>query len=526
VRPSLPNLLALAAIAGAALFLATISRRGDGVSPRTQREPADAAAGTAAEAPPLAPAAVDRAAPRPRAPASGSLEVRVAGRDGRPLAAAVVRVGRAPSARNAAFEPEWREATDAAGKATFAALPSKTPLCAEVELAGSPSVCAPPREHFGLGAGEVRRVLDFVVSPAGTVRGTVTLADTGEPLAGERVWLSRFFAAEGGGWRLWTHPSREIETWTDALGAFEVEVALGRWRVGLAPSRDAGPRARAAVGREVGLESAGGVATVAIATWRGRFVRGTVTRPDGTPAPGVRVEASGGDLHLELSAPCRDDGSFDFGPVPPGRYVLVAKPPLDVEFGTFADSRPLAVEAGDERHELALRRAPRLRLRVLDELGGFVPTATVRARCRGRDGPDLVRWSDERGVAETHGLPGTWEVVAKSRDRVGWLVLELAPEEQIELDLVLRPAARIAVENRGRTIEAEVAAWLDGAQVSRAAGGCRRVPEAARSPRPHRARRDRFGPAPVVVRRRSRRRDGPDLVRARLTQLAAAAHAR
>lgn len=188
----------------------------------------------------------------------------------------------------------------------------------------------------------------------------------------------------------------------------------------------------------------------------GRFARiaGVVVTTDDTPQPVRRaiVTLSGGPLSLSLNAITDDEGRFEIGDVPPGRFTIAASRAsyVTIASGASAPRRagvPLVVEAGQRLTgiRLQLARGAAIAGTVRDIEGEPMPGAVVRlARRRGSDLvtlPETVA-TDDRGGYRLFGLAaGEYFVVAETPFQGGTVnPLQVASSE--EIDRALQELAR------------------------------------------------------------------------------------
>lgn len=183
-------------------------------------------------------------------------------------------------------------------------------------------------------------------------------------------------------------------------------------------------------------------------------IAGVVVTTDETPQPVRRaiVALSGGPLSLSLNAITDDEGRFEIGDVPAGRFTISASRAsyVTVAYGASAPGRagvPLVVEAGQRLTGIRLRlaRGAAIAGTVRDIDGEPMPGAVVRlAR---RSGSDLVTLpqtvdTDDRGGYRLFGLAaGEYFVVARTPFQAGAVdSLQVASSE--EIDRALQELAR------------------------------------------------------------------------------------
>ncbi len=131
-----------------------------------------------------------------------------------------------------------------------------------------------------------------------------------------------------------------------------------------AQDRDAGPPQKQAAG-----------------TIKGRVIAADTGRPIGR----ATVTATpAGTTSSPALATTNDDGTFRFGPLAPGRYVVIAEKPGAFVAGQYGQSKPdlpgqiVRVQAGTESPiDIALTRAAVISGRIVDETGDPLPLASV-----------------------------------------------------------------------------------------------------------------------------------------------------
>ncbi len=222
---------------------------------------------------------------------------------------------------------------------------------------------------------------------------------------------------------------------TDSRGAFLFRgLGRGRYSVRASAGRLASDSASTIID-----EATSWVAPVRLTLEPGAFVEGTVADEVGRPLAGVNLELTALPVDdLPELGTTDDRGRFSIGPVPPGRYQLLARAPqhilLDAPELRLRPETPSSVQ-------LRLARSARLSGRAMDGQGK--PLAGVAVSIVG-----LVGGNDEltvlRGAlplaAEAAGLPGQ-TLARRGRARTtitdarGRFRLDDVPPGRIRLDL-------------------------------------------------------------------------------------------
>lgn len=280
------------------------------------------------------------------------------------------------------------------------------------------------------------------LDPAGTIRGRVTLASTGEPVEGATV-------RGRAGRRRW---SRDALATTESDGSFEltgllpgdygVEAILGRLR-GRAPNR-------------VAVNVAGYVAGVEIRVRPGLAIRGRVLTESEGPISGaiVRWEARGG---AGAEAESRPDGTYALFGMAPGRGRVVA------QHDRYASgSEEVIVSDQDiDDVDIVLMLGVTVRGMVKTQAGQGVPGAIVSGmpdrngfRRMHRQG-GARDFSDADGSYRLEGLAAQDLVIRAQHPGVGFASHALqAPQAGREYEV------NLTIEN-GASISGQVA-WTDG----------------------------------------------------------------
>jgi hypothetical protein len=262
------------------------------------------------------------------------------------------------------------------------------------------------------GASDVRLVL----SPGGRVAGSVRRRD-GAPLTGMQVLVSA------------SRPGRmspgQATTSVQADGTFSVEhVPAGRATVVVTPVAARGPQPG---GTSRSIEVIEGETTSVDIVLRDILLSGRATR-NGTPAPGLRLEAMAGGRFaggLALPAPpgsvqrmvatTREDGSFEMLLDEPGRVMIGAVTP---DGRTRLPMRPVEVPDVDAHTvELSWGGAPVTGIVVDKETDAPIPFASVFAapEPRGSDGGGGGASAGADGRFQLEVEPGAYRIGARSR---------------------------------------------------------------------------------------------------------------
>ncbi|MEA3403044.1 MAG: carboxypeptidase-like regulatory domain-containing protein [Armatimonadota bacterium] len=215
---------------------------------------------------------------------AGSIAGRVTFR-GEPIAGATVRAG--PRGLN---YYGYTAETDATGRYRITGLPAGTWL---VSVKPGRDWCEGVLEGVEVVAGEVTEGADVTLSQGAVVEGSVTWADTGEPVPEARISI---ITREG--------LDRVNRAHTDEAGHYALRVPPGAYRVHCSAGRQGwGPEDRLP---EIELKTVGESITADLSLLRQPIIALTVTSPDGTPAAGVEVLwYDGGGIPGEPRAPER-----------------------------------------------------------------------------------------------------------------------------------------------------------------------------------------------------------------------------
>lgn len=306
---------------------------------------------------------------------------------------------------------EWGARAAPDGGYAIGDLPPGVPLRVAVTREGRQPVRMP--EPVLLAPGEARE-LDLDLGVCATVRGRV-VDQSDAPVPEVRV-----VAREATGHvpevqvaqqllMGWERGDAAQEALTDADGRFTLQDLMpGRWLVGLSPP----------LGKSYSVSASGQVIEMPVGqhevlltlrVYRGLFLRGRVVGPNGEAVGCASVHAMGMDVPGFLYELCRKDGSFELGPLVPGRFRLQAETHPD--YG-YADSEPVVASPGEGEIVLRLRPcgALRGRLRGLPDAGDTV----VGISRRGDDVQRLVGCDEDGGFADRGLVPGVYDVCASS----------------------------------------------------------------------------------------------------------------
>jgi len=260
------------------------------------------------------------------------------------------------------------------------------------------------------------------------LRGVV-VGPGGQPVAGAAVQIRRM-RRRG--------PSRSEEVQAGPLGAYEVELAPGRYFAwaeaeGLADSEPTG----------LAGEPGGEVEAEPLALRTASALSGRVTGPDGRPVEGARVEARvrrrrGGGAEAVTDA----EGAFRLDGLAEGLYRVTAEREGFVT--ARQDDVPVAEGRGGEV-ELALEAAGRLEGLLRTPEGAVLPGGLVFVY-RGSDRLDSTRSGDDGRFTVAGLSAGPVDVFARSDDYAYTCRcrLEVVPGRLTVQDVVLEEGPRIA----------------------------------------------------------------------------------
>lgn len=163
--------------------------------------------------------------------------------------------------------------------------------------------------------------------PTAVIAGSVTAADTGQPLRKAQV-------------RVVSHtPPRTVTSTTDSEGRFTVSVPAGEYTVsatkaGYVDMVFGARRTGAATGTPIRVSDGQKVETVGVKLPRGGVISGTITDEFGDPSMGTAVRPmrfvySNGQRYAALIAQqdiTDDRGTYRLSGLPPGEYIVTAVP--------------------------------------------------------------------------------------------------------------------------------------------------------------------------------------------------------
>lgn len=244
-------------------------------------------------------------------------------------------------------------------------------------------------------------------------------------------------------------PRLERKAATDAEGRFLLRgVPLGTGELRASAEGRAGPAERE-------LEVAGDLDDVEIVLASGRILRGTVRWPDGSPAAGATVVASGQGRTEERgtrrvtfpgeteTAQADDDGAFELAGLAPTGYEITAT--AEREDG-LRQGRVERTGTPGEPLELVLEEQPVVVGHVRDAAGEPVTsfTLTVESGTSGRRDRSFARKDGRFALSDLE--PGTWELVARGKgfapsDPLAFQFPDAIAEP---LEIVLSPGASVA----------------------------------------------------------------------------------
>jgi hypothetical protein len=296
--------------------------------------------------------------------------------------------------------------------------------------------------YLVLAPGEHRRI-EVRLPGAGTIAGRL-LDPRGAPLAGvpvQTTLLGRGFETSsvfaylqetlhGADALIGPASAREADATTDPEGRFVLSVPIGPYHIGAAPGGDVPALGKVVVVREDETSA------VELVLARGLWIRGRLLDARGEPASGARISCAGVDetlLWSRAETSSAEDGSFELGPLLPGRYTV------NSSGGDTAHDAPfesVEVEAGTAGLELAL------------QLGGTLAVTVENALEDERVDLWLLREGSPHGTGRREQLPpGRYDLLALSDEgRYAFLPgYVIAPGRDHELLLTLSPGATVTL---------------------------------------------------------------------------------
>jgi|GEM_PF-7057367 len=227
----------------------------------------------------------------------------------------------------------WNASFDEEGQAHVAELPAERDLRLDLWRDGEPWSTHP--EPLRLTPGEQTR-LPWELLLRGVVAGMAFDAD-GAPAAGEELILVEQRHEERRVLRNLRDDDVVASCTTLEDGSFEFPpVAAGAYHVGPRGAKyrelvneeglrklERIRRPAAPVGELVTLEPNQPRVETTLQVWKGLTIRGTVRYPDGSPAHRVLLLAYGQDMGGTFRADSARDGSFSFGAMAPGEYLVI-----------------------------------------------------------------------------------------------------------------------------------------------------------------------------------------------------------
>lgn len=217
-----------------------------------------------------------------------------------------------------------------------------------------------------------------------------------------------------------------------AAAVLAVLLEIGpRAEQGAGQGGQAGRGGQAAQGRGAGRAGGGQARDAAAQPVGTGTISGVVVNDAGTPVRRARVTLSGGELRGGRSTATNDEGAFEFGALPTGRFTLTASRAGFVtnQYGAKRAGRPgtpIQLAAGQkmERATVTLPRGSVVTGVVVDDSGEPSPGTQVRVmrfvmrsgeRALEQAGSDTT---DDRGMYRVYGLqPGDYMVSAAPRNQ-------------------------------------------------------------------------------------------------------------
>ena len=351
---------------------------------------------------------------------SATLVAKLVDRAGKPIGAGSVRLsasGHALSGDEKNFrnefvslpDQEWSKNVDSEGTCRFDDLPADVSLNVDISV--------PHREAkhdatpLSLRPGQVLE-REWNVGAGCRLTGKVVDSE-GIPAAGVAIWLAADDASHRRLFDRFSIVTKHRGTTSAKDGAFEFpDVDPGSWLVG--PGPDEAKNSIAPFPDVVAVPDGAAEIVHDLRIVRGLFVRGRVLDSQGSPAAGAFIYGWMKEPPWSTQARSRKDGTFEFGPLVPGRYELEASTPMKEE----ANSDPVTATAGDQDVVLRLRVGGSLSGKVVDSITGSPCSAELVLSDRSDENGYLsLPRSGEDGSFRCKGLPpGTYDVAARTPD--------------------------------------------------------------------------------------------------------------
>jgi protocatechuate 3,4-dioxygenase beta subunit len=173
-----------------------------------------------------------------------------------------------------------------------------------------------PLENIGVGRGKSAEGLEVRFIRGITVTGTVLEEETGNPLPGVRVSANCFIHNPSDRY----NPAIYVPmgyAWTDAQGKYRIRVVPGDIQVSASPPEEFYRGVRS---QKVTIEKGENeVRGVNLSVIRGAEIRGTVRKPDGTPAGGAEISTGPGSGAIYSDR----RGQFTMSGIPSGNQITL-----------------------------------------------------------------------------------------------------------------------------------------------------------------------------------------------------------
>lgn len=357
----------------------------------------------------------------------------------------------------------WTAPADLDGRFVIENLPPDVPIAAML-LDGN-TVVRREAQRLTLDPGETREV-EWRLFEGAAVHG-VALDPDDRPVEGVVIWLlpattaTRTYLAD--------HHEPIASATTDAQGAFQfIDVAAGEWVVGPAPrtsSVRSQPRDIAPAVTPLTLEPGVPLVDILVRIYRGHYIEGRITGPDGELVEHSTAWARGREGRGFIWGDADDEGRFRVGPLLPGEYDINA----EAMFSGYASSPSVLARSGDTDVSLTLTLGGSIHGTVVDAVTGEGAPASIA--CHRPDGGGYMMMSGGGNAFSLEGLdPGTYHLTAVVDDgRIGVLRdVVVDPASPVhDLEIRVQRGAWVRVHYEGPAEYGQLKIEQDGVTVAR-----------------------------------------------------------